>query len=127
VIGYVAAMTDDEARAVWTEARTGTAPAMTRDQRQRASLTAKAGHLWDLSQRCRDGNGYTAGMSDAAAALDRPASPEASGSDFSEPAPQTGFQINRAQGASGGSDWAPVRQEDVNSQRISDILNNRRP
>lgn len=39
----------------------------------RASIKAKSSQLWAVTQQCTDGNGYTAGMSDAAAARARPA------------------------------------------------------
>jgi hypothetical protein len=82
-----------------------------------ATFSEKAGQLWDLTQQCVDGNGYTRGMSDAMAARDQQPQPP-------EPvAPQQppGFAPNRAQAASGGSDWAPINDRDLNRQKIADI------
>jgi hypothetical protein len=112
VVGYLAAMTDDEFRAVQAEARESNLPLV-----RRSSFAEKCGQLADITARCTDGNGYTAGIADAAAARDNPQPPEPQ----PEPvAQQGGFQVNRGQ-SSGGSDFVPINERDLNTQKIADI------
>jgi hypothetical protein len=120
----LARMSDDDWHALVKRVRPPAEPAppMTREQALKGSLTAKAGQLWDITQRCADGNGYTAGIRDAMTARDQPApQPQQP-----EPMQPKGFSANRAQGASSDNSWAPLNERDRNSQKISDILNNRR-
>jgi len=121
VMGYVAAMTDDESRAFWAEARGNP---LTREQSLQRSLASKTAQLQAVP---RDANGALGSMQAVADAINarmgnpQPAPPQ--------PAPepvQQGFGVNRGQSA-GGSDWAPpINQRDLNKAKISDILNNRR-
>jgi hypothetical protein len=78
----------------------------TPEQARRASMSAKASELWGITQQCRDGQGYTAGIADAAAARARPAPPA---QPEQPPAPQ-GFTANRAQqNAGSGTSPEPPR------------------
>jgi hypothetical protein len=54
------------------------------------SMSAKASQLWAVTQQCTDGNGYTRGMSDAAAARARPAAPPVEPPKF-QPPQDTGY------------------------------------
>ena len=85
---------------------------------RRSSFAEKCGVLADITARCTDGNGYTAGIADAAAARDNPQPPEPQPQPFQQ---TTGYSVNRAQGAAGGSDWAPIKERDLNTQKIADI------
>lgn len=68
------------------------------------SMSAKAQMLWNLTEQCRDGQGYTAGMSDAAAARGPAWQPPP------EPTQQPGFGANRGQTHSGsGTDPTPPK------------------
>lgn len=95
---HVAAMSNEDF-AKLTALRPPTDAASTR-----RSIGAKAGQLWAVTQQC-DENGYTAGMSDAAAARQPQPAPQP------EPQAPQGFTANRAQGASGDGPPAPVQQE----------------
>jgi hypothetical protein len=90
----------------------------------RASIAAKTTALQSVA---RDHNGPLGSMQSAADAINarfgnsQPQQPQP------EPAAPQGFTANRAQGAAGGSDWAPINERDRNKQKISDILQRRQP
>ena len=71
---------------------------------RRSDFRARVDQLWDITQQCIDGNGYTRGMSDAAAARAKPVpQPE-------PPAPQGFGVINRGQDNAGsGTSPEPPR------------------
>jgi hypothetical protein len=122
VVGYVAAMTDDEARTLWAEGRGNP---LTHEQSRRAALAAKAAQLQAIP---RDANGALGSMQAAADAINaRLGNPQPARPQQPEPVQQMGFTANRAQGAAGGSDWAPINERDRNKQKISDILRQRNP
>lgn len=98
LVGMLSAMTDEEFRQVAAEAR---GPASVRQ-----SLSAKASQLAAITEQCRDGNGYTAGIADAAAARGPAWQPPPE-----PPQPQPpGWAPNRAQ-AHSGSGTDPVPQQ----------------
>jgi hypothetical protein len=100
VIGYLAAMTDDEYAALSAEARP---PEPTNPVTARASIAAKAGQLLNLP---RDENGAVGAWAATVAARAPRPTPQP------EPPTQQGFTANRAQGASGDGPPAPANNSD---------------
>jgi hypothetical protein len=102
-------VTDDQQQriaAAWTEAvdqhvaslsEADFAAMISRTRSQ--SMAAKADQLWGLTQQCSDGQGYTAGIADAAAARGPAWQPPP---EFSQQPRSPGFAPNRAQSASRG-------------------------
>jgi hypothetical protein len=106
VIGYLAALTDDEYAAVQAESRTQPAPpAPIRPGDTagvRRSLAAAAQAMWETP---RDHNGPTAGGSFAAAAAAR--ATQAAPQPEQPPAPHR-YAVNRAQSSQAGAGTPPA-------------------
>jgi hypothetical protein len=103
---HLASMNPSDWAALVARVRPPTDPASAR-----ATIGAKCSQLWQVTQQCGE-NGYTAGISDAAAARAPHPAPQPE-----PPAAPTGFGVNRAQGQSGdGTPPAPVQQQRLSNQ-----------